>query len=232
MVSGKLYYDLLKAREDQKKDDVALVRLEQLYPFPAAELTTRVRPLRAVRGDRVGPGGAAQHGRLALRPRAVPGRRMRDRGACRATSAARRARARRRVAQGPRGGAGSDRGGSAGRGRGDPGRGAAGGAGRRRSKSGGALALIRDGRSRPPLQPPSRVAAATQRRLALRSASSCGWRPRFAAGGERGCSECRVPRSAAPRPPCAPGARDRTRCSRRGGRPARRGSSPPSARAA
>ncbi len=39
MVSGKLYYDLLKAREDQKKDDVALVRLEQFYPFPAAELT-------------------------------------------------------------------------------------------------------------------------------------------------------------------------------------------------
>ncbi len=38
MVSGKLYYDLLKAREDQKKDDVALVRLEQFYPFPAAEL--------------------------------------------------------------------------------------------------------------------------------------------------------------------------------------------------
>jgi 2-oxoglutarate dehydrogenase E1 component len=39
MVSGKLYYDLLKAREDQRKDDVALVRLEQLYPFPAAELS-------------------------------------------------------------------------------------------------------------------------------------------------------------------------------------------------
>ena len=39
MLSGKLYYDLLKAREDQKKDDVALVRLEQFYPFPAAELT-------------------------------------------------------------------------------------------------------------------------------------------------------------------------------------------------
>jgi len=39
MVSGKLYYDLLRAREDQKKDDVALVRLEQFYPFPAAELT-------------------------------------------------------------------------------------------------------------------------------------------------------------------------------------------------
>jgi 2-oxoglutarate dehydrogenase E1 component len=38
LVSGKLYYDLLKGREDQKKDDVALVRLEQFYPFPAAEL--------------------------------------------------------------------------------------------------------------------------------------------------------------------------------------------------
>jgi 2-oxoglutarate dehydrogenase E1 component len=39
MVSGKLYYDLLKAREDHRKDDVALVRLEQFYPFPATELT-------------------------------------------------------------------------------------------------------------------------------------------------------------------------------------------------
>jgi 2-oxoglutarate dehydrogenase E1 component len=39
LVSGKLYYDLAKAREDQRKDDVALVRLEQFYPFPAAELT-------------------------------------------------------------------------------------------------------------------------------------------------------------------------------------------------
>src|SRR5262249_12588772 len=38
MAAGKLYYDLLKAREDQKRDDVALVRLEQFYPFPAAEL--------------------------------------------------------------------------------------------------------------------------------------------------------------------------------------------------
>jgi 2-oxoglutarate dehydrogenase E1 component len=38
MVSGKLYYDLLKAREDQKKDEVALVRLEEIYPFPAADL--------------------------------------------------------------------------------------------------------------------------------------------------------------------------------------------------
>jgi 2-oxoglutarate dehydrogenase E1 component len=38
LTSGKLYYDLLKAREDRHVDHVALVRLEQLYPFPAAEL--------------------------------------------------------------------------------------------------------------------------------------------------------------------------------------------------
>jgi 2-oxoglutarate decarboxylase len=38
LCSGKVYYDLLKAREDGKRDDVALARLERLYPFPAAEL--------------------------------------------------------------------------------------------------------------------------------------------------------------------------------------------------
>ncbi|HET7745777.1 MAG TPA: multifunctional oxoglutarate decarboxylase/oxoglutarate dehydrogenase thiamine pyrophosphate-binding subunit/dihydrolipoyllysine-residue succinyltransferase subunit, partial [Vicinamibacteria bacterium] len=39
MASGKLYYDLLKAREDRRVGDVALVRVEQLYPFPGDELT-------------------------------------------------------------------------------------------------------------------------------------------------------------------------------------------------
>src|SRR6185295_3148657 len=38
MATGKLYYDLLKGREDKKRDHVALVRLEQLYPFPAREI--------------------------------------------------------------------------------------------------------------------------------------------------------------------------------------------------
>jgi 2-oxoglutarate dehydrogenase E1 component len=36
--SGKLYFDLLKGREEQGAEHVALVRLEQLYPFPSAEL--------------------------------------------------------------------------------------------------------------------------------------------------------------------------------------------------
>ena len=36
--SGKVYYDVLAAREASGKKDVALVRVEQLYPFPDTEL--------------------------------------------------------------------------------------------------------------------------------------------------------------------------------------------------
>jgi len=35
--SGKVYFDLLKARRALASEDVALVRLEQIYPFPADE---------------------------------------------------------------------------------------------------------------------------------------------------------------------------------------------------
>ena len=32
--SGKVYYDLVKKREEKKSGDVAILRVEQLYPFP------------------------------------------------------------------------------------------------------------------------------------------------------------------------------------------------------
>ncbi|MCB0575341.1 MAG: 2-oxoglutarate dehydrogenase E1 component, partial [Saprospiraceae bacterium] len=35
--SGKVYYDLLKYRDEEKRSDVAIVRLEQIYPFPKVQ---------------------------------------------------------------------------------------------------------------------------------------------------------------------------------------------------
>ena len=43
LTSGKLYYDLLKGREERKADHVALLRIEQLFPFPARELLAAVQ---------------------------------------------------------------------------------------------------------------------------------------------------------------------------------------------
>ena len=37
-VSGKFYYDLLERREDTNRDDVAIVRLEQLFPLPVEDI--------------------------------------------------------------------------------------------------------------------------------------------------------------------------------------------------
>jgi 2-oxoglutarate decarboxylase len=37
-VSGKLFYDLVQARELSRAQQVALVRIEQLYPFPASQV--------------------------------------------------------------------------------------------------------------------------------------------------------------------------------------------------
>jgi 2-oxoglutarate dehydrogenase E1 component len=43
LCSGKVYFDLLKARRDAKLERVALVRLEQLYPFPFEEYEAIIR---------------------------------------------------------------------------------------------------------------------------------------------------------------------------------------------
>ncbi len=44
MCSGKVYYDLLQARREAKLDDVAIVRLEQVYPFPEITLPKVLAP--------------------------------------------------------------------------------------------------------------------------------------------------------------------------------------------
>jgi 2-oxoglutarate dehydrogenase E1 component len=41
--SGKVYYDLSRARKENKDTRTALVRIEQLYPFPEAQLRDLIR---------------------------------------------------------------------------------------------------------------------------------------------------------------------------------------------
>ena len=44
LCSGKVYFDLLEAREKLKVDDVVMFRIEQLYPFPAKSLVKEIKP--------------------------------------------------------------------------------------------------------------------------------------------------------------------------------------------
>ncbi|WP_144899026.1 2-oxoglutarate dehydrogenase E1 component [Luteimonas cucumeris] len=41
--SGRVYYDLVEEAQKQSLDEVALVRVEQLYPFPRAQLTAELK---------------------------------------------------------------------------------------------------------------------------------------------------------------------------------------------
>ena len=43
LCSGKVYFDLLEAREKLKKDDVVIYRIEQLYPFPIKPLIKEIK---------------------------------------------------------------------------------------------------------------------------------------------------------------------------------------------
>lgn len=43
LCSGKIYYDLVKEKEKRGVDDIAIVRIEQLYPFPQKEIDLIVK---------------------------------------------------------------------------------------------------------------------------------------------------------------------------------------------
>ncbi|WP_263139564.1 2-oxoglutarate dehydrogenase E1 component [Pseudomonas sp. RIT-PI-AD] len=44
LCSGKVYYDLLEKRRAEARDDIAIVRIEQLYPFPEDDLAEVLSP--------------------------------------------------------------------------------------------------------------------------------------------------------------------------------------------
>jgi probable 2-oxoglutarate dehydrogenase E1 component DHKTD1 len=50
-VSGKLYYDLVKERAEKGKDGkIAFVRLEELNPFPVADLVAEIKKFKNAKG--------------------------------------------------------------------------------------------------------------------------------------------------------------------------------------
>jgi 2-oxoglutarate dehydrogenase E1 component len=80
VVSGKLHYALLDARAAARRDDVAIVRLEQLYPFPGtrmAEVLHRYPNLESVRWVQEEPANMGgwrhlRHRLEAVTPAGVP----------------------------------------------------------------------------------------------------------------------------------------------------------------
>ena len=107
LCSGKVYYDLAARRaEVAGQRDVAIIRIEQLYPWPIDLLRSVAGaiPIRSRMG--LGAGGIAEHGSVDVR-RSAPGR------AARSPRAVRRARRKRQPRHGlearPRPRAGRDR---------------------------------------------------------------------------------------------------------------------------
>ncbi|MGP1956564.1 MAG: 2-oxoglutarate dehydrogenase E1 component [Arsenophonus sp. NC-PE1-MAG3] len=49
LCSGKVYYDLLDQRRENKQKNLAIIRIEQLYPFPHKVLETTLKPYAHVR---------------------------------------------------------------------------------------------------------------------------------------------------------------------------------------
>ncbi|MFN0276720.1 MAG: 2-oxoglutarate dehydrogenase E1 component [Chitinophagales bacterium] len=42
LCSGKIYYDLLEYQQKNNREDIAILRIEQLYPFPMTQLNTEI----------------------------------------------------------------------------------------------------------------------------------------------------------------------------------------------
>ena len=98
LCSGKLYFDVVGHELRESAQNVAVARIEQLYPFPVEALEALLGVVSAAPRGRLGAGGAAEHGAVALDPASSRGERPREhrRGRPR-TSAGRGKRARARA---------------------------------------------------------------------------------------------------------------------------------------
>ena len=68
--SGKIYYMNCWPRAmSGKAADTAIVRIEQIYPFPEADFAETLRLYHGAQSGAVGAGRAAQHGRVGFHPR-------------------------------------------------------------------------------------------------------------------------------------------------------------------
>ncbi len=69
LCAGQVYYDLAKARDERNlADDVAIVRVEQLYPFPYDEIKAELAKIPECQRSNMGAGGAAQSGCVLPNP--------------------------------------------------------------------------------------------------------------------------------------------------------------------
>ena len=87
LCSGKVYFDLV-THEAHAGGEVAVARVEQLYPFPTRSGRVARRVVSQPRRDRLGAGGAAEHGAVALDPASAGGGRGGDAAALRRPSLA------------------------------------------------------------------------------------------------------------------------------------------------
>ncbi len=76
LCSGKVYIDLIGSKRRAEAPQVAIVSIEQLYPFPDKEVGAALGAFSAARRGGLGTGRAGEHGRLDIRasPPARPDR--------------------------------------------------------------------------------------------------------------------------------------------------------------
>ena len=72
--SGKVYYELVAHRREHKIRDVAIIRVEQQYPFPHDEFRAALAKFPQGEGSGLVPGRAAEPGRVVPAARLFPRR--------------------------------------------------------------------------------------------------------------------------------------------------------------